>query len=119
MTNYEMKIAIKDEGWTRRKEMVRGGEYAVSDVERTVTVSADGRFKIFPCGTMTTSKTNGVRGDRYLRWSWKGYALRDTEVDKAYNASEDYTAIRSPYTGWTRTVSGLKEAVAKFRVEGW
>ena len=108
--------AIKAEGWTRRKEMVRGGEYSADDVERTVTVSADGRFKIYPCGVMTTSKTNGVHGSRHRRWSWTGYAIVDAERERAYNAGENIYAVDGPDFYHARTVSGYKEAVAKWRV---
>ena len=113
----ELAEAIKLEGWTRRKEMVKGGEYSVSDVERTVTVSADGRFKIYPDGCMTTSKTNGAHGDRYSRWSWTGYACKDYVWLEAYNAGELHNCKHPNFFG-CRTVARFKEAVAKFRITG-
>jgi len=108
--------AIKDEGWTRRKEMVKGGEYDVSNVERTVTVSADGRFKIFPSGVMTTSKIHGGHGERVYRWSWTGFSMSDTERTKAYEAGEDMNFFNGPRS--SNTVKGYKEAVAKWRLTG-
>lgn len=111
-----IKESIKSEGWTRRKEMVRGGEYAVSDVERTVTVSADGRFKIFPAGRIVDSKIDGVRGDSYRRWAWKGYAMRDAEYYKANEDGKDVRHFDGP--GGDGTVKGSKEGVAKWRLRG-
>ena len=98
--NAAIEQAITDEGWTRRKEMVKGGEYAVSDVERTVTVSADGRFTIYPSGSMRRVRSHGAHGDLYNDWRWEGYRL----------------------AGWIpgmhhgRTVRGIKRDVARWRL---
>ena len=116
-----IKESNKSEGWTRRKEIVRGGEYPSSDVERTVTVSADGRFKIYPDGGMVTSKIDGVRGDSYRRWAWHGYAMSDAEYNKALKDGTDVRHLDGP--GWRGyslnredTVRGHKENVAKWRL---
>jgi hypothetical protein len=115
--------AVKGEGWTRRKAMVRGGEYPVSDVERTVTVSADGRFQIYPSGSMRrvkrTSrlrmsndqldrlvKSHGFYGHVYRGWRWSGYRLMDLHTE-----SPSY-----PFLCRQESVKGIKEAIARWRL---
>jgi hypothetical protein len=104
-----LEQAIKDEGWTRRKEMVKGGVYVESNVERTVTVSADGRFKIYPCGTMRRVRDHGVHGDLYNGWRWTGYTLSDAEQDTSLGSAINRAAH-------TRSVRRIKEAVARWRL---
>ncbi len=98
--------AVKGEGWTRRKAMVRGGEYPVSDVERTVTVSADGRFRIYPSGSMRRVKSHGFYGHVYRGWRWSGYRLMDLHTE-----SPSY-----PFLCRQESVKGIKEAIARWRL---
>ena len=100
MTYKEVEQGIKDEGWTRRKELVRAGEY--SDEVRTVTVREDGRFTIYPSG-------------HWRGWSWSGYSLRDAETESAREAGEEIDWLSQVLTCGTSTVGGLKKAVARFR----
>jgi len=113
MTYKEVEQGIKDEGWTRRKELVRAGEY--SDEVRTVTVSEDGRFTIYPSGSMRDIKIQERGGGHWRGWMWAGYSLRDAETERAREAGEEIDWLSQVLTCGTSTVGGLKKAVARFR----